>query len=642
MTSIFSNSTYTSALRGQRLLIYAFLLNVLPCIGLKAQDSLNIVYDTFQESDTAKVLYYTIDREELQLFESQLDYIEDFEFDPTRRAQWPSAHNGNPGSAVRPLFFQFDRSIDLINNRSPFAFYCMRPNDFKWLHSTVDYTRVYYNQSLTEQTDLNVGAQAYKRWSPQMDMTIHFDRMSQSTGLFQHQGVRNTRFSVGLNYASTNEKYDFKLLFINNKLQHNYNGGLDIGEDSGLLTNGGRVVEINSPFVQYDVQSTTAEGRHQYMDVLVRQSFILFQPDSSQNFNGRLLHELQWRNRLDHFFDDNSSGNVDWYGPYYTDSRKIRWRFHNRVLSNRFGTGFTVKEKHGLTAGIEHRMYFVDDDISRFNEAELRLWGALKGPLGNAGHYEGKLQLPVVNNVGNFDLQLSAEPYLLNNDLGLVLRYQLQRTPPTQLENEAIISQRQVYSNGFNSTLIQRIGGGVKFRNWLGAELDLINMENLIYFDTTSLPVQSDDNFTSLRLRAYGHWEWKFLLLEPGFYYQELPSFYHLPEWAATLHLRLRFSLAKDNLKLYLGSHIRYFPEYRPDVFMPWIGQYALQEEFSSPYFPLMDFYLGMYASGFRAYFRLDNTWSTFNPGAPLAELVHRQPYFPAYARIGFEWTLFN
>ncbi|HKK88660.1 MAG TPA: putative porin [Saprospiraceae bacterium] len=609
---------------------------------LGAQDSLNIVYDTFQESDTAKVSYYTFDKPALQFFESRENYIEDFDFDPTRRADWPVAHTGNPGSPVRPLFFQFDRSLDLINNSSPFDFYFQDPKEFKWLRSTVDYTRVYYNQSLTEQTDLNVGAQVYKKWSPRMDMTIHFDRMSQSAGLFQHQGLRNTSLSIGLNYESANDQYDFKLLFINNKMQHNYNGGLDVGMDSGLLTSNGRVLEIDAPFIQYDVGTTTAEGRHQYTDVVVRQSFKLLQPDSSQKFNGRLLHEIQWSNRLDHYFDDAARDGFDLYGNYLTDSRSIRWRFQNRVLSNRFGTGFTVREKHSLTAGVEHRMYFVNDDIDNFNETELRLFGVLQGPLGKEGSYKGQLKLPVVNNVGNFDLGLSAEPYLLNNDLGLVLRYQLQITPPTQLENRAIISQREVYRNGFNSTILQRIGGGIKFREWLGAELDLINMENLIYFDTSALPVQANGNFTALRLRAYGHWEWKFLLLEPGFYYQELPSFYHLPAWAATMHVRFKFSLAQDNLKLYLGGQMRYFPEYRPDVFLPWIGQFALQEEYSSPNFPLLDLYIGMYASGFRAYFRLDNTWSTFNSGAPLAELVHRQPYFPAYARIGFEWTLFN
>jgi hypothetical protein len=641
MTNIFLGSTFIEAPLLKRALVgYAMILFFFGIVS--AQDSLNIVYDTFRASDTASVRYYTIDDPELKFFESRESYIEDFDFYPTRRADWPVVHNGNPGSPVRPLFFRFNRSIDLINNQTPFAFYLQDPEDFKWLRSSVDYTRVYYNQSLTEQTDLNVGAQVYKKWSSQMDMTIHFDRMSQSAGLFQHQGVRNTRFSMGLNYESGNDQYDFKLLFVNNKMQHNYNGGLSISEDSDLLTSNGRVAEIDAPFIQYDVASTTAEGRHQFMDVLIRQSFKLLQPDSSQKFNGRLLHEVSWRNRLNHYFDDSAGNGFDWYGNYFADTRAIRWRFHNRVLSNTLGTGFTVKDKHGLTAGVEHRMYFVDDDIRRFNESEIRVWGEIRGPLGKEGSYEGKLQLPVVNNLGNFDLELSAEPYLLNNDLGLALRYQLQISPPTQLENRVVISQREVYSNGFNSTILQRIGAGIKFRKWLGAELDLINMENLIYYDTSALPVQADGNFTALRFKAYGQWEWKFLLIEPGFYYQELPSFYHLPEWAATLHLRFKFSLAEDNLKLYLGGHWRYFPEYRPDVFLPWIGQFALQEQYSSPYFPILDFYVGMYASGFRAYFRLDNTWSTFNSGAPLAELVHRQPYFPGYARIGIEWTLFN
>lgn len=640
MTSIFSSFTLTELIGGHRLICVFMALAFGAHLG--AQDSLNIIYDTFQESDTAQVRYYSINKPELKFFESRENYIERFDFDPTRNALWPVAHNGNPGSPVRPLFFQFDRSIDLINNKSPFAFYLQEPHEFKWMQSAVDYSHVYYNQSLTEQTDLNVGAKVYKKWSPQMDMTIHFDRMSQSTGLFQHQGTRNTHLSMGLNYESANDKYDFKLLFINNKIQQNYNGGLKINNDSDLLTPNGRVSEIDAPFIQYDVQTTTAEGRHQYMDILLRQSYKLLQPDSSENFNGRLLHEVRWSNRLNHYFDETAGDGFDLYDNYYTDSRSIRWRFHNRVLSNRIGTGFTVKQKHSLTAGVEHRLYFVNDDIRAFNQSELRLWGELEGPLGKEGTYEGKLRLPVVNNVGNFDLLLSAEPYLLNNDLGLVLRYQLQITPPTQLENKAIISQREVYSNGFNSTILQRIGGGIKFREWLGADLDLINMENLIYFDTSALPVQADGNFTALRFKAYGHWEWKFLMLEPGFYYQELPGFYHLPDWAATMHLRFKFSLANDNLKLYLGSNWRYFPEYRPDVFLPWIGQYALQEEYSSPYFPLLDLYFGIYASGFRAYFRLDNTWSTFNGGAPLAELVHRQPYFSGYARFGIEWTLFN
>lgn len=602
-------------------------------------DSLIIVYNTFSEADTAKVYSYSYSNRVQKFYESKERYITDFDFVEIRQNGLPKTQLSNIGSPVRRLFYDPVLNIDLIQNPSPFHDYILRTDEFEWLESSVDYSRVYFNQRLGEQTDLNVGARACKNWSDNMDMTVYFDRMSQATGLYQHQATRNTRFGMGLRYQAPNGKYQVSGLFLSNKLQQEFNQGIDPRAED--LDESGRIMQKEVE-LEFDVHSTSAAGIYRNNSIALRQSYQLRNKDRIGAWSGLIFHRAELNNRLDHFYDNNVGSAQSVYDLYYLDSRAIRYRFQQTTLSNKVGFGFTIQNRHRLLTGAETRNYFWNNDLNDFSDFELRIWGNLSGPLGQKGSYKATTSIPVINNLGKLFVDISANPYFAGDALSLEAHYELNISPPAVIMNEAIISQRPLYSNDFSSILHQKIGGELNFKRWLRLGLDFINLENPIYLNNNALPVQENGNYSILQGVAGLNIHWGQLTLSPKLYYQNIPSFYHLPDWITEVSMVYHFPLFKKSLEFYIGTDARYYNRFRPDQFIASTGLFALQDEYLSPEYPLLDAYLGFHASGLRVYLRYDNALPVFDSSLPMAELVYRQAQFSGYLRLGLDWSLFN
>ncbi len=594
-------------------------------------DSIEIVYDTLAVADTAAVMSYALDQYGEVFFESKNNYIKDFYFERARFDRRSIATTGNLGSPAQDFIFDTENSIDQYRLFNPYRHYEINRNNFRFLKAPLDYSIVKYNQALGAQSDLNIRAKVLKNWSDNLSMTVDFDRMSQAEGQFNHQATRNTILGIGFDYRAPAGNYRLNLLYTRNKVQQQFNWGL-IEPDSIRIPQ-----DENS--LNFDSFSSTAEGAYETTNISVLQDYQLFKPDSNRLFNGLIYHEIEYLNSIHHYTDNSPD---TFYGNFLVDSRAMRFWFQNRQIINEFGLGLQLWEDHDFRFGINHRYFWIDNDLDKFNEQELRINGKAKGPVGEWGKYQAELEFPFYSNVGRIKINGNIHSPLIKDKIELTLAYQfLKQSPHYSVEN-LIVSQQKIDQGSILDPVSQKISGQVSFFRMLNLDISYFNFQNPYYFDQNFALVQRTSNYSAITAAVDADIElWRFRL-RPTLKWQQLPSFYYLPSWLMDADLYYSQKLFQNNLDLFVGTNVRVINTYRPYRFLPIVNTFGLQDNYLSPDYPILDIYAGIHVSGFRFFVRMENALAQFDNQLPLAELVYRQPQFTGYFRLGIVWSFYN
>lgn len=599
--------------------------------GQTDSNSIEIVYDTLSVADTASVYSYRIDEYGDTFFESKENYIQDFYSEQYRYQRTALVNTGNLGSPAQQLIFDIDTRIDQFRLFNPYRYYEIKKENFRFLRSPVDYSIVKYNQALAAQADLNVRAKAIKNWSENLSMTVDFERMSQAEGQFTFQATRNTLLGIGFDYISPSNNYRLLLIYTRNKIQQQFNWGLNIPNTNKI--------EQDDNTLNFDVISTSAEGLFETTQIALNQEYQLFKPDSNRIFNGLLYYNLEYQNHINRYSDNNPGSE---YKNLLVDQRAIRLWFQNRHIINQAGLGFRLWNSHDFRMGVSHRYFWIDNDLDRFNEQEMRIHGNAKGPVGQRGKYKATLELPFYSNAGRVLVGGELNTKFYQDKVDLKLKYQFVKSAPHYTVENLIISQRALPQGRISDPIHQKIGGEASYLNRLTVEAYYHNFQDPYYYDSNYSLVQNTGNHSAITASMKANVKFWKLNIQPVLRWQELPSFYYLPAWAMDVDLSFSEKLFNDNLDLFLGTTVRMFDTYRPYHFVPVLNTFALQERYLSPEYPILDFYAAIHVSGFRFFVRSENLLPQFNNQLPLSELVYRSPQFSGYLRLGIVWSFFN
>lgn len=150
--------------------------------------------------------------------------LTDFQqYDPTRQQQWDWAHLGNLGSAARPLVHtaQFRQGVDIGLHQ--YDLYQLRTEDVKFYKIRQTFSQGYFSQGANQDNGY-FKIRFSRTFAKGLNLSIEHQRINDN-GYFDHEGVDEKSFALGLWYRTQNGAYDGFFTFTANNMEVQDNAG---------------------------------------------------------------------------------------------------------------------------------------------------------------------------------------------------------------------------------------------------------------------------------------------------------------------------------------------------------------------------------------------------------------------------------
>ena len=184
--------------------------------------------------------------------------------------------------------------------------------------------------------------------------------------------------------------------------------------------------------------------------------------------------------------------------------------------------------------------------------------------------------------------------------------------------------------------------GGVFESKWGNASLDITNIDNYVYFDTTGKPQQSSENVNYLKLKVSKEFKVGKFGLDNTVMYQNVSSgssVFRVPEFVTRNTLYYADSWFKGKpLLVNIGVTFKYFSKYKANAYNPLLAEFQLQNTTDIGY-PTFDVFFNARVRRTRIYFKIDNVTSSFTTKNYFS--APNYPYRDFTIRFGIVWNWF-
>lgn len=217
----------------------------------------------------------------------------------------------------------------------------------------------------------------------------------------------------------------------------------------------------------------------------------------------------------------------------------------------------------------------------------------------------------------------------------------LQQTPAYFYTNFS--SNHFRWSNSFKRITTENVGFDfVWSKANLSASANYNLMQNLVYLDTSSMPVQHNGTINVLSAELRHHLKWSVFNLQSRGLYQNVngADVLRLPQ--VLLHETIAYEdwWFKDKLFVRLGFDIFYNTKFYANAYNPDLGQFHLQNETEIGNYPYIDFFFNFRIKRFRAFLKMEHV----NSGL-MGYTYYSSPHYPAKDRafkFGISWAFLD
>ena len=330
----------------------------------------------------------------------------------------------------------------------------------------------------------------------------------------------------------------------------------------------------------------------------------------------------------------------NYYKSAVDDSTRFSTFKNTLALSMR--EGFRDWVKFGLTVFVEHEsrnfnlLDTVADGRYRHNEQTTTIGGILSKQQGKYLRFNAEADLGVLGeNLGEFRLSgnIKTTFNIAGKDANLIGEAYIKNLKPKFLERQ-YHSKYFWWNNDFDDTRRVYIGGKLvipftKTTLSVGVE----NIQNLIYFDKTSLPFQENENIQVVSARIdqdfkFGIFNWNnSIVYQTSSNEEAIP----LPTLSAYSNIFLKTKIV-DELTLQLGVDAHYHTEYYAPGYEPALLQFYNQREKKVGNYPIVTGYANMHLKQMRFFVMMYN----------IADLVIEKPNYFSLPNYPVNPTLFK
>ncbi len=572
------------------------------------------------QEDTTRLQYFHWQKigERLALKDTLLDNLQ--QYDKARQGLfYDYIHIGDVGSAAKPLAFTpvARRGFDV--GLHAYDIYQLPYNEVRFFDVNKAYTNTYFSQAMVQTDLIFMATYAANFKNNRGNVSMDYRRISE-TGLYKNQFARHTNLALNGWFQSKDKRYTGLWSWLQNVNDQEMNGGI---ADTAALFEAGQF-NIRSVL---SVNTTTAKTSLRSNEFIYSQYYNLL-PRSD---NLKLKHRAAFQFYEAKFYDTNPALDSAYYGNFQTNNVGLRNFIAYRKLENE--ATVHLDYKGALDVGAVHSVYFVNQEPSDTVINNLFLIGDWDLALGTQQSYGLKVK-------GHFGLLDNQADYLLQGDLFFGLnkkdiRFTLSASSrgysPTLQQHRLYVSQEKLWERDFQKTIENKVSGRYDWTDNFGIQGNYYLVSNLIYWDTSALPQQTDTltNIGQLMVRLKLNLG-RFHIDNSVVLQQTDNSILRFPTLATKHSLYFEGNLFKKALFTRVGLDIRYNSAYYFDNFQPITGQFYQNNNWKMSMLPIADVFMNFKVQSFRAFVKLENVNNLIN---------NQQVYFTAPNYPIRDWT---
>lgn len=495
-------------------------------------------------------------------------------------------------------------------------------------------------------------------------------RFSNAPGNLKNQHANLNNMRITANYQSKRKRYASSWVMLFNKAASSENGGL---VNSALIDS----LSLNNPYeLETRLGISGASFRNPFNTNIAtgttykensfnwKQTYDLGQKDSvvkdtvtTYLFYPRLRFQNEIKYQTNQFQFSDANPDLVKYGTYFnynlTAGNLVLFQDNWSRFTNEFSlVSFPEKTNPNqfLQLGVGYLQMNYHDTLLQWANHDIYGLGVYKNKTKNLRwdiQASGKLFLNGYH-AGDYEAQFSLSSIL--NKKGDRLELWMQNSNRTPSFNRLGITAFPILKlNGIDKENSIEVGGvWGQPRSGLLASVQYKLIQNYQYFGTGYQPMVYDKTLSyikgsfSNKLHLSRYWNW----------YNELTM--QVVDPNAPLHLPLLFTRQRlafegnffKNLFLSTGLEFIYHSNFQPDAYMPFTGQFYLQDQFTTNNRPIANAFLNFRIKRFKGYIRMEQLNTLLATSNQLGTRYNfTAPNYPGtgtWLRVGIWWNFIN
>ena len=575
---------------------------------------------------------------------------------------------GNLGTASKSYIFNANKQVAWDGGFHAFDAYNYTLEATPFYQTTRPYTEFGY--LLGGKGEQMIEVKHTQNKQQQLNFSFEY-RFSNAPGNVKNQNANVNNMRITTHFQSKRKRYESYFTMLFNTTASSENGGL---KNAALLDS----LSLNDPFeldtrlgvsgasFRNPFNTSIATGTTYHQNTFAwKQTYDFGQKDSivkdtitTHLFYPRLRfqNEIKWQSSDFSFTDasPNSANYLQYFGVKYDNTAALKFMDNWKILSNEFsivsfpekmnsnqylqmGVGYTQ-----MNANFIGQQGWSNYDIYGLgtykNKTRNQLWDLLAS---------GKLYLNGFH-AGDFSAQAALSRILTKK--GTFLQLSFQNTNRTPSMNTLGVTQFPIGAlktiNKENATIFDGVIGNKK-SGW-NAAMSYQLIQNFQYYTTGFQPIVYGSVLNYLRgevehkISLTKHWNWydqiTMQVLDPN-------APVHVPFILTRQRIAFEGNFYK-NLNLSTGLEFIYHTNYKADAYMPFTGQFYLQNSYTTQNRPTANAYLNFMIKRFKGYVRLENL-NTLLPtsksmGTAYNFTAQNYPSLGMWFRVGIWWNFIN
>lgn len=592
------------------------------------------------------------------------DYFQ--QYDPARHRQLDYFNLGRINSAAYPSVYQPMERHGLDIGMHAFDLYQIKNNDIRFYKQGKAISDLFYSGN--QQENGLIKARFGRNFANGVNFSIDYFRSfninqlnsqgpnfqrnyNDTAQTFLYEGFPRGRVTaLGTGLWFHRDRYDGYLTYTFNLSEQLDNGGI-----SGDSLFKQKTVTSALPAILTDAQT-----RHAKQEVSYLQYLKLNGKDSTGTKRSYLAsHRLSYKTALYNSFDplgkDITTEDSVFYGALLNDDRGLRFYLKERQIENSFNISTTkartssdttkrsaTGQKDWFEVGISHSFHNINQESFTQNVNNV----IVKGRWNFTPNENVKVETYAHFNILGYNLgdyRLNGEMYFNVKNIGsLTLKAANSLSEPSYLQNQAYLTQREIWKNDFKKTLETNISGTltVPKANFEGTvAYSLLN--NYVYFDKTLKPQQAAAPLSIVQLILNENLKFGTFHLDNTLVFQKSTEKYvRVPDLYTKHSLYAEGKIFKKVMLARAGVDVRYNTAWFAPAYMPLLSQFYVQETDKVNAYPSIDVFLSFKVKTFRFFAKMENLIGSFSNAVYYQ--TYNYPVLDRQWRFGIRWNLTN
>lgn len=630
-------------------------------------DTDSIPQDTELEADTANISYF-FPNNPGRFYTDKDSLLGDYfqQYDPSRHRGLDYFNLGRVNSAAYSSVYQpvFRRGLDI--GMHAYDVYQIKNDDVRFYQQGKAVSDLFYSGS--QQQNGLIKARFSRNFADGINFSVDYMRsfnineLNSQGPFFQrkltdgttqnllYEGFPRGRVTaLGTGFWIHKEKYDGYLTYTVNLVQQLDNGG--IANDS--------LFRVKSLLNALPVILTKALTNYKKQEIAYLQYYKLNKKDSTGTKRSYLAsHRIGYKSAEYLSYDPYSNAptleDSTFYGSLLNDKRGLRFYLKENQIENAFNISTTKPRsskdtstkvtglKDWFEVGIAHSFHSINQETFKRNINNVIVNGRWNFTPNENVKVETYAHFNILGyNIG--DYRLNGEMYFNVKNIGsLNLKAVNTLYEPSYIQNQAYLTQREIWKNNFKKTLETSLSGTLTIPklNFEGTvAYSLLN--NYVYFDKTLKPQQATAPLSIVQLILSENLKFGSFHLENTIAIQKpTEKFLRLPDLYSKNSLYTEGKVFKKAMLARVGVDVRYATAWFAPAYMPLTGQFYVQETEKVSAYTSVDAFLSFKVKTFRFFIKAENLIGSFSKSVYYQ--TYNYPVLDRQFRFGIRWNLLN